>query len=166
MYEFALLLAQTASVFFVTAWLSTGVFENLFMPEINSTFTAQVLNMERLREEYPEAYDKVAHRSISNPKVQKLLFRLIVFWELIAVATLWAATVLMVAALMGGGDVQLARGLSILSTLLFTSTWAGFLIVGNWFCYWFCHYEGQNTHFQMTLWGLATMVLLAVGSGG
>lgn len=162
MYEFALLLAQTAAVFFITAWLSTGVYENLFKSSLNSTFTAQVLDMTRMREEYPEAYAEVAYRRVSSPKVQKLFFRLIVLWEVVAVVILWAATSAMAAALFGGVDAQFAKGLGILGALLFTSTWAGFLIVGNWFCYWFCHYEGQTTHFQMTLWGMATMILLAM----
>ena len=162
MYEFALLLAQTAAVFFITAWLSTGVYENLFKPTLNSTFTAQVLDMTRMREEYPQAYADVAHRRISNPNVQRILFRLIVLWEVIAVVVLWAATMMMVMALFAGADAQFSKGLGILGALLFTSTWAGFLIAGNWFCYWFCHYEGQNTHYQMTLWGMATMILLAM----
>lgn len=162
MYEFALLLAQTAAVVFITAWLSTGVYENLFKPNLNSTFTAQVLDMERMREEYPEAYADVAHRRISNPTVQKLLFRLIVVWEICATLVLWLAVGVMVLSVLGFVAPTQAKGIAILGALLFTSTWAGFLIVGNWFCYWFCHYEGQNTHFQMTLWGMATMILVAM----
>ena len=119
--------------------------------------------MARMREEYPEAYERVAHRRISSPAVQSLLFRLIVFWEIIAVLALWLGTVTLLLAVLGRVDPGFARALGLLGTLLFTSTWAGFLMVGNWFCYWFCHYEGQNTHYQMTLWGMATMILLAVG---
>ena len=166
MFETALLLCQTAAVFFLTAWLTTGVFENLFQPRLNSTFTAQVLDMERMRDEYPEAYADVAHRRVSNPKVQRFLFRVIVLWEVLAVSALWIATVALVGALVGGVDTQIARGFGLIGALMFTSTWAGFLIAGNWFCYWFCHFDGQNTHFQMTLWGMATMILLAVGAGG
>lgn len=162
MYEFALLLAQTAAVFFITAWLSTGVYENLFKPNLNSSFTAQVLDMERMREEYPEAYADVAHRRISNPTVQKFLFRLIVVWEMCATVVLWLAVGTMVLSVLGYVAPTQAKSIAILGALLFTSTWAGFLIVGNWFCYWFCHYEGQNTHFQMTLWGMATMILVAM----
>lgn len=163
MYEFALHLAQTTCVFLITAWLTTGVYENLFMPQLNSTFTAQVLDMARMREEYPDAYREVAHRRVSNPRVQVALFRLIVVWEVIAVSFLWLGTLAMVLALAGGVDIGNAKGLGLIGALLFTCTWAGFLIAGNWFCYWFCHYEGQNTHFQMTLWGMATMIFLAVG---
>lgn len=163
MYEFALHLAQTTCVFLITAWLTTGVYENLFMPQLNSTFTAQVLDMARMREEYPDAYREVAHRRVSNPRVQVALFRLIVVWEVIAVSFLWLGTLAMVLALAGGVDIGNAKGLGLIGALLFTCTWAGFLIAGNWFCYWFCHYEGQNTHFQMTLWGMATMIFLVVG---
>ena len=163
MYEFALHLAQTTCVFLITAWLTTGVYENLFMPQLNSTFTAQVLDMARMREEYPDAYREVAHRRVSNPRVQVALFRLIVVWEVVAVSFLWLGTLAMALALAGGVDIGTAKGLGLIGALLFTCTWAGFLIAGNWFCYWFCHYEGQNTHFQMTLWGMATMIFLVVG---
>ena len=69
--------AQSVAVLFLAAWLTTGVLENLFFPKLNSTFTAEVLDMARMRENYPEAYPDVAHRRISNPSIQKWLFRLI-----------------------------------------------------------------------------------------
>ena len=162
-FEIMLLITQTATVFFLACWLSTGVFENLFYPYLNSDFTSQVLDMTRMREEYPDAYEKVAHRRVSNPVVQQWLFRLIVLWETVAVLALWTGAVTLLLAVFGRVEPDFARALGLLGTLLFTSTWAGFLIVGNWFCYWFCHYEGQNTHYQMTLWGMATLILLAVG---
>jgi hypothetical protein len=40
--------------------------------------------------------------------------------------------------------------------------WAGFLIGGNYFCYWYSHFPGQSTHFQLVLWGTATMIFLAM----
>ena len=42
--ETMILCAQAASVFFLAAWLTTGVWENLFYSEINSTFTAEGLH--------------------------------------------------------------------------------------------------------------------------
>ena len=163
MYDFALLLAQTGAVFLITAWLATGVYENLFLPQLNSVFTAQVLDMERLRNEYPEAYAEVAYRRVSDPAIQRLLFRLIVAWETLAVIALAIATAALVLALFGAVPTDTARGLGLVGALLFTATWGGFLVAGNWFCYWFCHFEGQNPHYQMTLWGMATMILLAAG---
>ncbi len=162
MLELMVLVAQTAAVFFLAAWLSTGFVENVLHPDLNETFTAQVLSMERMREEYPEAYEVVAHRSIEKPAIQKLLFKLIVCWEGLATLTLWAGVASLILATLGVADTANARAIGVLGVLLFTATWAGFLIVGNWFCYWFCHEGAQNTHYQMTLWGLATMVLLLV----
>lgn len=156
-----LLVAQSAAVFFLAAWLTTGVLENLFFPKLNSTFTAEVLDMARMREEYPEAYADVAHRRISNPSIQKWLFRLIVAWELLATIVLWVGFAAMLLSHMGQAGPGAARSMALLGALMFTATWAGFLIVGNWFCYWFCHEGAQNTHYQMTLWGIATMILLA-----
>lgn len=161
--ETAILIAQTASVLFLALWLTTGVFENIFYPVLNSTFTAEVLDMKRMREDYPDAYAMVAHRRITSPKVQAFLFRLVVVWELFAVVALWLAVIAFAMALFGSATVDTARVLGVLATLAFTATWAGFLIIGNWFCYWFCHEGAQNTHFQMTLWGLATLILLVLG---
>ena len=76
--EFTMLLIQTGAVLLLMSWLLTGVLENLFQPRINSEFTAEVLDMARMREAYPELYEQVAYRRISNPSVQKLLFWVIV----------------------------------------------------------------------------------------
>ena len=159
----AILIAQTSSVLFLALWLTTGVWENLRYPVLNSTFTAEVLEMSRMREDYPEAYALVAHRRITNPKIQNLLFRLVVVWESLATLLLWASVIALALACFGMTADATARILAMVATLAFTATWAGFLIIGNWFCYWFCHEGAQSTHFQMTLWGLATMILLAVG---
>lgn len=162
-FESMVLVAQGASVFFLAAWLSTGVFENLFYSKLNSTFTAEVLEMTRMREDYPDAYALVEHRRITNASVQRFLFRLIVAWELIACLVLWAGAVSLALVFTGQMEPETARLIGLLGTLLFTATWAGFLIVGNWFCYWFCHEGAQNTHYQMLLWGLGTMILLVAG---
>lgn len=157
-----LLLAQTCATGFLALWLTTGVWENLRHPQLNSAFTAEVLSMSRMREAYPQDYARVAHRRIDSPAMQTLLFRLIVGWECLALLALWIGTGAMAAALIGATPPDTARALALLGALLFSATWAGFLIAGNWFCYWFCHEGAQNTHFQMTLWGTATMVLLAI----
>ena len=101
MLEIMVPVAQSAADFFLAAWLSTGFVENLLHPDFNETFTAQVLSMERMREEYPEAYEVVAHRSIESPAMQKFLFKLIVFWEGLATLTLWAGVVSLVLATVG-----------------------------------------------------------------
>jgi len=160
--ELITLLTQTVAVFFLTAWLTTGVYENLFFPDLNATFTTEVLDMTRMREDYPDAYARVAHRRVTNPAIQTLLFRFIVAWEVLAVTALWVGFMTMLSALFGATPIETAHSFALLGVLLFTSTWAGFLVAGNWFCYWFCHEGAQNTHYQMTLWGIGTAILLLI----
>lgn len=160
-FETTILLAQAVCVFFLAAWLTTGVFENLVHSRLNSTFTAEVLAMTRMQSDYPEAFEDVAYRRISSPTLQKLLFRLIVVGEVVASGLLWAGFIALVMALLGATEVSVARTFAVMGALAFTSVWAGFLVGGNWFCYWFCHEGAQNTHYQMTLWGLGTLIFLA-----
>lgn len=159
-FELIILIAQAATVFFLTAWLTIGAFENLVHPEINAPFTAEVLDMSRMRQAYPDAYEVVKHRRIASPGLQLFLFRLIVFWEICAVTALWLGTGAFLFALIGWADIEAARAMGLLGALLFTATWAGFLVAGNWFCYWYCHEGAQNTHYQMMFWGLGTMIFL------
>ena len=160
--ETMLLVAQSATVLFLALWLTTGVLENLYFPKLNSVFTAEVLDMARMREAYPEAYAHVSHRRVSNPRIQIFLFRVIVLWEFLATIALWIGFATILLSLFGVAAPDTGRALALLGALMFTATWAGFLIAGNWFCYWFCHEGAQNTHYQMTLWGMATMIFLAI----
>ena len=160
--DLAILLAQTSMLFFLAGWLTTGALENLFKPKLNSTYTAEVLDMTRLREDFPEAYTEVSGRRIANPALQLFLFRLIVAWELLALIILWIGVVQMVLALFGTTDTETARAWAVLGAMFFTSVWAGFLVAGNWFCYWFGHEGAQNTHFQMTLWGMSVLIFLTI----
>lgn len=162
-YATVLLVAQTTIVFFLAAWLTTGAFENVFQPKLNSVFTTEVMDMTRMRDEYPEAYADVAYRRVSNPTIQKWIFRFIVVWEVAATLALWLGVYMMATAIFGSTDPLEAKAYAMIGVLLFTCTWSGFLVAGNWFCYWFCHFEGQFTHFLMALWGVLTLVFLAVG---
>ncbi|MBE1283997.1 MAG: DUF2165 family protein [Rhodobacteraceae bacterium] len=159
-FDAMILVSQLVTVFFLAAWLTTGVFENIIHSELNSTFTAEVLNMDRMRADYPEMYEKVAYRRVSSVAVQKVLFAVIVIWEFLATLGLWIGVGALALAVVGTVGTETARMLGLLGVLMFTSTWAGFLVAGNWFCYWFGHEGAQNTHYQMTLWGLGTMIFL------
>ena len=160
--DLVLPLAQFALVLFLALWLTIGAFENVVHPTLNETFTSQVLDMTHMREQFPEAYAAVAYRRVASPGLRRFLFRFIVTWEVTATVALWIGTVTVGLAMLGQMSPDVARGWAILGVLLFTTTWAGFLVAGNWFCYWFCHEGAQNTHYQMTLWGLATMIFLVV----
>lgn len=158
--ETALLAAQLVATGLITGWITLGVRDNLIHPQVNETYTAEVMEMTRMRTEYPEAYAAVAHRAVTDRGAQVIAFRLVVAVELLSAILLWIGVGGLALALfgLGGGPVM-----ALVGTTVFTAVWGGFLVVGNHFCYWFCHQEAQNTHFQMTLWGLVTMVLLAMG---
>lgn len=160
MLDQIILLAQILTVTGIAAWLSTGVWDNIVHPANNETYTAQVMGMTRMHEMYPDEYARVAHRAINNRTLQRLAFRFVVLAELCSTLMLWIGVGALIGALFGAVDPDIARALALLGAAMFTSIWAGFLVVGNYFCYWFCHEWGQNAHFQMALWGMGTMILL------
>lgn len=161
MLDTVILIAQTVSIAAIAAWLATGVYDNIVYPLNNELYTAQVMSMERMKEEYPIEYERVAHRAIEDRTIQLIAFRTVVAVELIACVMLCVGVVALLMALVGTGSVEMGRSLALIGATLFTAVWAGFLVVGNYFCYWFSHEGGQNTHYQMTLWGTANIILLA-----
>ncbi|MEM8648710.1 MAG: DUF2165 family protein, partial [Pseudomonadota bacterium] len=82
--------------------------------------------------------------------------------ELIAALLLWLGAGWLALAGFGMADVESARVAALVGTIAFTGVWASFLIGGNHFSYWYCHEWAQNNHFQLVVWGTATMVLLVV----
>lgn len=163
MLDTTILAAQALTTGLLAAWLTLGVRDNILHPAVNETYTAEVMEMSRMRDMYPDAFAHVAHRAITNRAVQRWAFRAVVVAELVATLTLWAGVVGLLMALAGTCGVEAGRAVALAGVMMFTAVWAGFLIIGNHFCYWFCHEGAQNTHYQMTLWGVGTMVLLAVG---
>lgn len=160
MFDTVILALCGANLVFIAAWMTVGTLENLFHPFLNETYTAEVMDMARMREEYPEAYARVAHRRLTNTHLRKGLFMVIVAFELIVMILLWIAAVSVLLAMFGNVAVVTALSFGLIGAGAFSSIWAGFLVVGNYFCYWFGHEGGQNTHFQMLQWGLLSMILL------
>jgi predicted small integral membrane protein len=156
------LLAQTVSLALPAAWLTLGVRDNILHPSVNETYTAQVFTMERMAADYPAEYARVAHRSITRRAPQRAAFYLVVFAELVTTLTLWAGVGLLGAALFGLVALDMAHPVAMLGALMFTTIWAMFTVVGNHFSYWFCHEGAQNTHFQLTLWGMANLIFLSL----
>lgn len=161
--EAALLLAQTVATAALAGWLTVGVRDNILFPSINETYTTEVFEFARMREEYPEAYAKVAHRAITNRRIQLWAFRLVIVSELTASMLLCAGAIVLALAMFGVVGSEFSRALAMVGVTMFVAVWSAFLVVGNHFCYWFGHEGAQNTHFQLTLCGLATLILLAQG---
>lgn len=161
--ETMIFFAQTCLVAFLAAWLTTGVRDNLLYPATNGAVIGAVLKLERLKALYPEDFELIAHRRIENSGLHRSVFGFIIFCEAVACLALWISVALMAGALMGVAEAELAKTAALASVLGFTSIWAGFLVAGNHFAYWMCHEWAQATHFKMLLWGLGTMIFLAVG---
>ena len=160
--ETMILIAQTTCLLLQALWLTTGVRDNILYPSINETLTSEVMNMSRMRADYPEAYAFVAHRRVDNKKLQKLAFKLVVTWELLTAIVLWLGTISLAVSAFGWIDPSTAKTIALAGVLMFTIIWAMFLIVGNHFSYWFGHEGAQNTHFQLTIWGTCTLLFLAL----
>lgn len=161
--ETTLLAAQALCTSLIAAWLSFGVRDNILHPSVNETYTAEVMAMSRMRDEYPDSFASVAHRAVTDRRIQHLTFQLVVAAEILAALVLWVGVVALLMGIAGTVSAGTGRNIAMIGAMMFTAIWAGFLIVGNHFCYWFCHEGAQNTHYQMTLWGIGTLILLASG---
>jgi len=157
-----LLIAQSMMVLALGLWLSLGLYDNLRHSHVNGDFVREVLTLARLKDEFPELYAVYAARAVHDERALRWLFRLILGAEAVAVVLLWAGFLSLFLALVGALAPGTAQEIATLGALAFTLVWSGFLIGGNYWCYWMCHEGAQNTHFQMTLWGLGVMILLSV----
>lgn len=162
MLAMMILVSQFALVASLAAWILTGVYDNLRHPALNEAAVAMVVRFDLLADEFPAEYAEVKARKIDDPTTIRFLYRAIVLWEIFASLVLIAGALALLGGLLGAADVELARGLAMLGALLFTLTWVGFLVGGNYFCYWYCHQGTQATHFFLTLWGVLVIVLLAL----
>jgi len=155
-----ILLAQCFAVTAMAGWMLTGLWDNIAHPRINADLVDEVLTLARLRTDYPDAYERLKHRAINAPGLRRAIFGAAVTLEACAALGLLAGSLLLLLAMFGAIAPELARSVALIGTVLFSSVWAGFVIMGNYFCYWCGHEGAQNTHFQLLLCGLGTLILL------
>ena len=158
----AVLIAQAVLTGLLAAWMLIAARDNWSVAALNGEIVRAVLRLDRLREAYPAEYALVRHRRIEDPRAHRVAYRLIVLWETLAGIVLTLGAVLLGLAALGLAPAEAARVLALAGALLFVATWAGFLIAGNHFVYWYCHEGAQSTHLQLVLWGLGTMLFLAL----
>lgn len=160
--ETMLLIAQTAVTACLCGWIAVGAYDNWRHPALNREAVAAVLRLDMLARDYPEVFDRLRHRRIDSEAVIGGIFRAVVLWETFAALLLLIGAGALALALLGAVDVEAARVLAMTGALAFTLTWAGFLVCGDWFAYWFCHQWAQASHFFLALWGVGAMILLAL----
>ncbi len=159
----ALTLAQTVLSGGLAAWMITGVYDNWRYPALNRASVKMVVQFELMAAEYPDEFAHLKHRRIENPRTIHKLYYLLVLSETTAAIALVVGTGLMVAGMAGAVPLDFARESAMIGALLFCINWIGFLVGGNYFAYWYCHFGAQATHFLLLLWGLGVIVLLALG---
>jgi len=157
-----LLFSQTCATAFLAGWLLTALKDNWLMPGLNGAIVRTVLRIEKIEADYPDAFLQLRHRRIESEAAHRLIFALIVLAETGVLILLALGLGAMIGAHFGAVFAETARGLALLGATGFTAIWAGFLILGNHWVYWYCHEWGQNSHFQLLLWGLGTMIFLTL----
>ena len=88
-----LLAAQALTTGLLASWLTLGVRDNILHPSVNETYTAEVLEMTRMKAEFPDEFAHVAHRAMTSRTLQQTAFRIIVGAELVATLVLWAGVI-------------------------------------------------------------------------
>lgn len=155
-------LAQTVLTFCLAGWMVSGVFNNWRFPRLNEAAVAMVMNFELMALTYPEDFAVVKHRQVTNPKAVRAVFYAMVAVETIAALLLCAGALTMTLSLLGAFPLDSARLIALLGALTFTVNWTGFLIGGEYFCYWYCHFGSQATHLMLAIWGTLVVGLLLI----
>lgn len=154
------ILVDAALVAGLGGWMTFAVADNWLHPSLNENGVAMVVRFDLMAEEYPDDYAEIAYRRIDNPKTIRLIFQGIRLAEtLAAIALLLSAAALLLAAA-GLVSATAAQIMALVSAAYFASVWAGFLMGGNYFAYWYCHQWSQANHFMLMFWGILVLVVL------
>jgi len=153
-------LILAASSALPAAWITLGARDNLLHPDLNETFTAEVVSMARMQRDYPESFARLHHRAIISRSLQRTLFRLIVASEVAVAIAMWLGVLLLLLASAGIVPLWMATLIAAVAMVGFVGIWSAMLICGNHFCYWFCHEGTQVTHFHLVIWGMGNLLAL------
>lgn len=158
--ETILLFVDAALVAGLAVWMSVAVADNWRHPKLNEEAVAMVMRFDLMAEQYPEDFATIAHRRIENPQTIGILFKVMRLAETLAALFLVVGTLSLLGAALGLYAPTVARGVAIVSTAFFICIWAGFVIGGNYFAYWYCHQWAQSNHFMVMYWGLFVLLIL------
>jgi predicted small integral membrane protein len=158
------MLSLAALTLFPALWMATGALDNIRHPDLNRQVVSRVMRLELMEQQYPDDFARISHRRIKSDGLIRFLFGIIVLAELTAALLLLAGAIGLGLAAIGAADLATMRDIALAGAVVFTGVWAGFLAGGNYFCYYFCHFEGQFTHFCLAIWGAITcgILILAV----
>ena len=156
------LLLDAALVGALGLWMVVAVADNWLNPVLNRDAVKMVVTFELMALEYPEHYQQVAHRKITRETTISLLFQSMRAAETVAAAVLICGAGALALAALGAVSAEIATMLALIGTVFFSLVWAGFIIGGNYFAYWYCHQWGQMNHFSLLFWGLLVALYLKI----
>ncbi len=155
-----LLLVEAALVAALGTWMAVAVYDNWRHAKLNREAVAMVMRFDIMEREYPDDYQIVAHRKVTNEATITFLFQVIRLAETLAAVLLFGAAFGLLGAAFGTFTAEAATVFAILACAFFTLIWAGFIIGGNYFHYYYCHQWGQSNHFMFMYWGFFVMLVL------
>jgi predicted small integral membrane protein len=157
--ETVTLIGQAAMVGLLAGWIALGAIENIRAPDVNRVFVGEVMAMTRVRQN-PDVWRLVRGNRVEDPRLHRLAFAVIVAVEGVVTILLSAGFVALTLAAFGAVAAETARVWAAAGVIGWTGIWGCFLLGGNWFHYWIGSEWAQNTHFLMTVWGVATFATL------
>ncbi|MBI1416803.1 MAG: DUF2165 family protein [Limimaricola sp.] len=155
-------LVEAALVSGPAVWMTVAVADNWRHPKLNEDAVAVVVRFDLMQEQYPDEFRMVSHRQITSPARIRLLFRAMRLAETLSALGLMISAVLLVLAAAGVVSGNVATGTAVLNATFFSMIWAGFVIGGNYFAYWYCHQWAQSNHFMLMYWGFFVLITLLV----
>jgi predicted small integral membrane protein len=158
--ETVLVLVDAALVAALGCWMAVAVYDNWRHPQLNREAVAMVMRFDIMARDYPEDFRVVAHRRIESAAVIEAAFQAVRLAETLAAVALLGAAFGLVGAAFGTFDPQLATVTALVATAWFCLIWAGFIIGGNYFHYYYCHQWGQSNHFMFMYWGFFVVLVL------
>ncbi len=158
--ESLLLLVDALLVAGLGLWMTVAVADNWRHPKLNEDAVAMVVRFDLMAEQFPEEFAPLAHRRIEDPRLIRLLFQTMRLAETVAAICLIGAALLLIGAALGFAGVAFAQAAAVAGAAFFVCIWAGFVIGGNYFAYWYCHQWAQQNHFMVMFWGLFVLLIL------
>jgi len=156
------LLIEAALVASLGVWMTVAVIDNWRHPALNREAVAMVMRFDLMERDFPDDFAIVAHRKIDDDRTIDLTFHTIRLAETLAAFLLLCAAGLLVLTSVGAASEAVALNTALLAVTFFSLIWAGFIVGGNYFHYYFCHQWGQSNHFMFMYWGLFVLVILLI----
>jgi len=160
--ETLMLLVEAALVAALGTWMAVAVYDNWRHAQLNREAVAMVMRFDVMERDYPDDYKIVAHRKVTSEALITALFQIIRLAETLAAIVLLLAALGLAGAAIGAVGAEAATIFAIVACAYFSLIWAGFIIGGNYFHYYYCHQWGQSNHFMFMYWGFFVLLVLMI----